>query len=118
MQSLREQLSDLRDNGVEEKPKEGEEDESEVPGECYAVRINSGRFGVEWEDTKRVLEGGGVDMVVLRPEGEEGNEVGMGGKEEGRESVEGGGRGGNVGQKRKGGDWEGKGCGKREKMSI
>ena len=70
--------------------KKGKE-EVELPGECYAVRINSGKFGVPWEDTKRVLEGGGVDMVVLRPEEEEG-------------SVEGGGKMGKAGAKRKVGD--------------
>ncbi|KAL9024180.1 MAG: hypothetical protein Q9196_006706 [Gyalolechia fulgens] len=36
-------------------------------GACVGVRINSGLFGVEWERTKEVLEGGGVDMLVLRP---------------------------------------------------
>ncbi|KAL8736911.1 MAG: hypothetical protein Q9181_002207 [Wetmoreana brouardii] len=35
--------------------------------ECYSVRINSGLFGVPWEETKAVLEKGGVDMVVVRP---------------------------------------------------
>ncbi len=90
-------------NGVEdEKGEEGEGDEVGMPGECYAVRINSGKFGVPWEDTKRVLEGGGVDMVVLRPEEEEGGEgIKMGVREQGKESVEGGERGGKGGAKRK-----------------
>ena len=113
---LRGQLSELRDkedgdvlvngNGAEEKEKEGEEgEEDEVgkPGECYAVRINSGKFGVPWEDTKRVLEGGGVDMVVLRPEAEE-EESNMGVKEQDKERVGGGGREGKGSVKRKVGD--------------
>ncbi len=113
---LRGQLNELQDtkqlrekddrNGAEEdKGKEGdrrEEEEVEKPGECYAVRINSGKFGVPWEDTKRVLEGGGVDMVVLRPEAEEGeDETKMDVREQDKEGVEGGGRGGKAGAKRK-----------------
>lgn len=39
-------------------------------GECRAVRINSGKFGVPWEKTRRILEEGSLDMVVVRPEGE------------------------------------------------
>ena len=40
-------------------------------GGCWAVRINSGKFGVEWEKTRAVLEAGEVDMLVVRPEGED-----------------------------------------------
>ncbi|KAL8867586.1 MAG: hypothetical protein Q9174_005569 [Haloplaca sp. 1 TL-2023] len=36
-------------------------------GDCYSVRINSGLFGVPWEDTKAVLEKGKLDMVIVRP---------------------------------------------------
>lgn len=43
----------------------------EEVGNCYAVRINSGKFGVEWQKTKAVLEAGELDITVLRPEGEE-----------------------------------------------
>lgn len=43
----------------------------EEVGSCYAVRINSGKFGVEWQKTKAVLEAGELDITVLRPEGEE-----------------------------------------------
>ena len=38
-------------------------------GDCRAVRINSGKFGVPWKKTKRVLEGGPLDIVVVRPKG-------------------------------------------------
>lgn len=42
-------------------------------GGCVGVRINSGLFGVEWERTREVLEGCGVDMVIISPgESEEG----------------------------------------------
>ena len=77
MRYLRGQLNELRagkklgeKEGVVAVDGNGVEDVGK-PGECYAVRINSGKFGVPWEDTKKVLEGGGVDMVVLRPEGVE-----------------------------------------------
>ena len=38
-----------------------------VPGELWAVRINSGKFGVTWERTKRVLEQCGLDLQVAIP---------------------------------------------------
>ncbi|KAL8767225.1 MAG: hypothetical protein Q9209_006230 [Squamulea sp. 1 TL-2023] len=47
--------------------KEGENEVGWEMGACYSVRINSGLFGVPWEETKKVLDKGGVDMVVLRP---------------------------------------------------
>lgn len=37
----------------------------------YAVRINSGKFGVEWQKTKTVLEAEHLDITVLRPKEEE-----------------------------------------------
>ncbi|KAL8860847.1 MAG: hypothetical protein Q9178_002877 [Gyalolechia marmorata] len=36
-------------------------------GGCYSVRINSGLFGVPWEETRRVLKKGDVNMIVVRP---------------------------------------------------
>lgn len=36
-----------------------------IPGECFAVRINSGLFGVEWAKTKAILEAGGLDIRVV-----------------------------------------------------
>ncbi|KAI4275709.1 MAG: hypothetical protein LQ337_003021 [Flavoplaca oasis] len=42
-------------------------EETEVMGECYSVRINSGLFGVPWVETKKVLKWGFVDMVIVRP---------------------------------------------------
>ena len=38
-----------------------------APGELWAVRINSGKFGVSWERTKRVLEQCGLDLQVAIP---------------------------------------------------
>lgn len=32
---------------------------------CYAVPLNSGRFGVPWRQTRAVLRAGRLDMVVL-----------------------------------------------------
>ncbi len=52
-------------------------------GNCYAVRINSGRFGVEWQKTKAVMEAGDLDITVFRPEAEEkvgGTDTSAGGK--------------------------------------
>ena len=43
----------------------------EEMGSCYAVRINSGRFGVEWQKTRAVMEAGDLDITVVRPEEEE-----------------------------------------------
>ena len=36
-------------------------------GEVWAVRINSGKFGVPWEKSREVLERGGLDIAVVRP---------------------------------------------------
>ena len=47
---------------------------AETPGDCWAVRINSGLFSVPWAQTKKVLEEGGVDIVVVRPEVEDDND--------------------------------------------
>ncbi|KAL8785622.1 MAG: hypothetical protein Q9213_003276 [Squamulea squamosa] len=72
-----------RNGEVDEDGKEGEEKEKEVEyemGNCYSVRINSGLFGVPWEETKKVLEKGSVDMVVLRPpdsQEEDGRKTGL-----------------------------------------
>ena len=49
----------------------GMKESGEEVGNCYAVRINSGKFGVEWQKTKAVLEAGHMDMTVCRPVGEE-----------------------------------------------
>ena len=46
----------------------------EEVGNSYAVRINSGKFGVQWQRTKAVLEAGDLDITVLRPEGEKGKD--------------------------------------------
>ena len=43
----------------------------EEVGKCCPVRINSGRFGVEWQKTKAVLEAGGLDITVVRLEVEQ-----------------------------------------------
>ena len=40
-------------------------------GEIWAVRINSGRFGVVWSRTRAVLENGPFDITVVRPENED-----------------------------------------------
>lgn len=42
-----------------------------APGSFYAVRINSGKFGVPWARTKAVLQRGGFDLHVVRPLGED-----------------------------------------------
>lgn len=40
-------------------------------GECRAVRINSGRFGVPWDRTREILKDGPLNIVVVRPEHED-----------------------------------------------
>lgn len=42
-----------------------------APGSFYAVRINSGKFGVPWARTKAVLQRGMFDLYVVRPPGED-----------------------------------------------
>ena len=34
-------------------------------GKCYAVPLNSGLFGIPWRQTRKVLEGGELDIVVV-----------------------------------------------------
>ena len=58
VEDLRRQVEELRGKG-------------EDIGGVWAVRINSGKFGVRWEETREVLEAGGVDMRVVRPEDED-----------------------------------------------
>ncbi|KAL8972701.1 MAG: hypothetical protein Q9197_002661 [Variospora fuerteventurae] len=75
----------VRDLGAQiEAYRAGEEKKEGEMGSCWSVRINSGLFGVEWERTREVLEGCGVEMVVVRPKGEEGGgkkvTVGVGAK--------------------------------------
>ena len=36
-------------------------------GDIWAVRLNSGKFGVNWERTKSVLEGCGMNLKVVNP---------------------------------------------------
>lgn len=67
LKDLAKQVAEIRDLG------------DEGIGKCYAVRINSGKFGVEWEKTKAVLEAGDLAITVVRPEGEE-KAVAAGGK--------------------------------------
>ena len=57
LEDLARQIAEIRQSGQE-------------LGDCHAVRINSGKFGVEWQKTKAVLEAGDVDITVFRP-GEE-----------------------------------------------
>jgi len=63
-------------------------------GEVWAVRINSGKFGVEWRRTRAVLEGGEVGMKVMAPKEEEGEGSEDGGEGGGGGGVCGGGGGG------------------------
>ncbi|MCJ1394641.1 ADP-ribose 1''-phosphate phosphatase [Xylographa bjoerkii] len=51
-------------------------------GDLWAVRINSGKFGVPWDRTKRILEQCGMDMKVVAPADENVEVV-----EEGKQNV-------------------------------
>ncbi|MCJ1233600.1 ADP-ribose 1''-phosphate phosphatase [Varicellaria rhodocarpa] len=55
-------------------------------GDIWAVRLNSGKFGVNWERTKSVLEGCGMNLKVVNP-AEKGSEGNLQGRLEG-ESTE------------------------------
>ena len=46
------------------------EKNAHVPVEVWSVRINSGSFHVPWEETKRILEGEGMEIIVVRPQAE------------------------------------------------
>lgn len=59
LKDLAKQVSEIRESG------EG------VIGKCHAVRINSGRFSVEWLKTKAVLEAGDLDITIVRPDEEQ-----------------------------------------------
>lgn len=111
MADLGRQIADIRasteDASVESKPKPGEtkiEKVEDVLGECWAVRINSGKFGVDWDRTKVVLENGAVDMRIIlfaEPNAKEGEaEQGLGMKEVDDENLPKG--KGNIGVKERG----------------
>ena len=55
-------------------------------GDLWAVRINSGKFGVPWDRTKRILEQCGMDVKVVAPEGEVA-EVKQVGKQDSKETA-------------------------------
>ena len=67
VEMLREKQPGNKKNDQDHKGETG----AETPGDCWAVRINSGLFSVPWAQTKKVLEEGGVNIVVVRPEGED-----------------------------------------------
>ena len=70
VETLREKPPGNKKDNEEHKGETG----AEKPGDCWAVRINSGLFSVPWAQTKKVLEEGGVDIVVVRPEDEDDND--------------------------------------------
>lgn len=45
-----------------------------ILGSCWSVRLNSGKFGVDWSRTKTVLEHGTLDIHVVRPPSEDDGE--------------------------------------------
>lgn len=42
-----------------------------ILGSCWSVRLNSGKFGVDWSRTKTVLERGQLDIHVVYPPSED-----------------------------------------------
>lgn len=42
----------------------------EVPGEVRSCRFNSGLFKVPWNESRKLLEDTGLDVIVVRPPGE------------------------------------------------
>ena len=65
MENIRKALENLAKQAVKMRVA-GEE-----VGKYYPVRINSGRFSIEWQKTKAVLEAGGLDITVVRLEVEQ-----------------------------------------------
>ena len=64
--STRKAMEDLKTQLLERK---GDDEIQDGPrDECWAVRINSGKFGVPWARSKEVLEAGGLDVTVVRRE--------------------------------------------------
>lgn len=67
IRDMRKQLEELFEN---------DDEAQKWDGKIYSCRFNSGLFGVEWKDSKRVLEKeldglvGVEEAVVVRPEGE------------------------------------------------
>ena len=86
-------------------------------GEIWAVRINSGLFGIEWAKTKAVLEGVGLEMRVVRPPDQEdgdGETTQQRGQKRGsRGGGSGRGRGGGENKRARGGGRGGGGVGGR-----
>ena len=60
------------ERGAEVKGNEGDGEEAR----CKVVKINSGSFGVEWDDTRAVLEEGGLDVCVVSRAEDASNERG------------------------------------------
>ena len=54
-------------------------------GDLWAVRINSGKFGVRWKRSREVLEEGSLSMKVVRPANEDKDNSSQGSTSEGRE---------------------------------
>ena len=47
-------------------PKKQETEKAKLAmGSCWSVRLNSGKFGVEWSRTKTVLERSTLDIFVV-----------------------------------------------------
>lgn len=70
VETLRERRPGNKKNDEDHRGETG----AEMPGNCWAVRMNSGLFSVPWAQTKNVLKEGGVDIVVVRPEVEDDDE--------------------------------------------
>jgi ADP-ribose 1''-phosphate phosphatase len=43
---------------------------TEVPGEVRSCRFNSGLFNVPWNESSKLLEETGLEVMVVRPPGE------------------------------------------------
>ena len=70
VETLRERRPGNKKNDEDHRGETG----AETPRNCWAVRMNSGLFSVPWAQTKKVLEEGGVDIIVVRPEVEDDDE--------------------------------------------
>jgi ADP-ribose 1''-phosphate phosphatase len=67
---MKRQLEDLQNNS-QSGGTTTSDDPVQPPGELWSCRFNSGLFAVKWDDTRSILEESGLEIMVVRPPGEE-----------------------------------------------
>ncbi|KAL8917227.1 MAG: hypothetical protein Q9208_008066 [Pyrenodesmia sp. 3 TL-2023] len=88
LEATRRSVQDLGRQIEAHRVREEKGEKVEQMAACVSVRINSGLFGVEWARTREVLEEAGLEMVVVRPKGDEEGERKVRGKDGGKKTLE------------------------------